>query len=302
MGGIKVREHIHPESSLKKGELLQIMAGIQNCLRETNQIRIWSNQLNAIPYPAKVKSINIGNLLTEGWQVDMEDGRQLVVNEEKHALGHDPKTLLDPFVIKENGTTLGQIELIMKPSEKWTGVCQKLEQLGIEVHIVGMENSRRMLEVAVPLEIHHGIHLHGDFSSADRLELVQSLQSNGEGVVYLGDLLCDMPALTIADVSIGIDSNFDNTVTGSICDICLDTNAHWLPHIIQLSRRIGKTEKSNFFIISGVNLLTAIAATAAWIAPLPTVLLANIPLFLAELRNVYAVSSHRMYEFQEKQT
>ena len=302
MGGIKMREHIHPESSLKKGELLRIMAGIQNFLLETNQTRIWSNQLNAIPCPAKVNSIHIGNLFAEGWQVDMEDGRQLVVNEEKQALGHVPDTLLDPFVIKENGIILGRIELLMKPSEKWAGVCQMLEQLSIEIHIVGAENSKRMLEIARPLEFQHEIHLHGDSSQTDRLKLVQNLQKEGEGVIYLGDLLCDMPALTIADVSIGIDSYFDNTVTGSICDICLDTNAHWLPHIIKLSRQIEKTEKRNFALISGISMLTGLAAAAAWIAPLPTVLLANIPIFLAELRNVYAISTHGLFEFQGKQS
>ena len=302
MGGIKVRERIHSESSLKKGELLRILAGIQNYLLDTNQIRVWSNQLNAIPYPAKVISINIKCLLTEGWQIGMEDGRQLTVNEQERPPSHAQQTLLDPLVIRENGKTLGHIELIMKPNQKWTGVCQMLEQLGMQVHIVGAENTARMLEISRPLEVEQEILLHSDFKQADRMKLVQSLQRGGEGVIYLGDLLCDMPALTIADVSIGIDSNLDNTVTGSICDICLDTNALWLPHIIQLSRQIEKTEKSNFAIISGISLLTAIAATAAWIAPLPTVLLANIPIFIAELRNIYAISSHGMLEIQEKQT
>jgi hypothetical protein len=302
IGGIKVREHIHPESTLKKGDLLRILAGIQNYLLETDEIRIWSDQLNAIPNPAKVEDINIGNLLCEGWQVSMEDGRQLTIHEQEQPPTHVPQTHLDPLEIKENGKVLGHIELITNPSKSWIGVCETLEQLGVQVHIVGRDSYSRMLEIVRPLGIRHETHLHGSFDPSDRLELVRNLQREGEGVIYMGYLLCDMPALTVADVSINIDINVDSAVAGSICDVDLGTDAHWLPRVIQLSRRIEKTEQSNFTMIAGSSLLTGIAATAAWIAPLPTVLLANIPIILAELRNIYAMNSHGVFELEEKHT
>ena len=289
MGGIKTREHLQPDSALKKGDLLRILAGIQNHLLATDEIRIWSDQLNHIPDPIKIKSLHIGNLLAEGWQITLDDGRELTLNEQQQPPDHVPQTHMDPLEIWENGNLLGYVELITKPAGSWIGVCEALDSLGVDVHVVGNESQSRMLELVQPLGIRHETHLYGGFNAADRLELVRDLQREGAGVVYLGYLLCDMPALTLSDVSISIDVDFDSAVTGSICDICLGADAHWLPRIIELSRGLETTEASNFALIAGSSLLTAVAATAAWIAPLPTVLLTNIPIFLAELRNIQAM-------------
>lgn len=302
MGGIKTREHIHPASGLRKGDLLRLLAGIQNHLLETDEVRIWSEQLNTIANPAQVSRIVIGNLLDEGWQVSLADGRQLTIHEQEQPPSHVPQTHLDPLVISEDGELLGHVELITKPGQSWIGVCEALEQLGVQVHVVGSDNHARMLEIVRPLGIRHETHLHGSFNASDRLELVRNLQRDGDAVIYVGYLLCDMPALTLSDVSIGLDVDFDSAVTGSICDISLGADAHWLPRIIHLSRRIEQTETVNFAMIAGSSLLTGIAATAAWIAPLPTVLLANLPIILAELFNIQAINSHGVFEAEAHHT
>lgn len=302
MGGIRTHEHIHPGSGLKKGDLLRILAGIQNHLLETDEVRIWSEQLNSIANPTKIESIVIGNLRDEGWQVSLADGRQLTIHEQEQPPSHIPQTHLDPLAISEAGTLLGHIELITKPGPIWIGVCEALEQLGVQVHVVGSDNHARMLEIVRPLGIRHETHLHGSCNASDRLELVRNLQSEGGAVIYVGYLLCDMPALTLSDVSVGLDVDFDSAVTGSICDICLGADAHWLPRIIQLSRRLERTETANFAMIAGGSLLTGVAATAAWIAPLPTVLLANLPIILAELFNIRAVNSHGVFEQEAHHT
>lgn len=302
IGGIKTREHIHPDRKLKKGDLLRILAGIQNHLLETDEVRIWSEQLNSIANPVDVDSIVIGNLCEEGWQVSLADGRQLTIHEQEQPPSHIPQSHLDPLEIREDGQLLGHVELITKPSQSWIGVCEALEELGVQVHVVGSDNHARMLDIARPLGIRLESHLHGSCNATDRLELVRKLQSEGGAVIYIGYLLCDMPALTLADISVSLDVDFDSAVTGSICDICLGTDAHWLPRIIQLSRRIEQTETFNFAMIASGSLLTGVAATAAWIAPLPTVLLANIPIILAELLNISAVNSHGVFEAQAHHT
>jgi len=296
IGGIKTREHIHPDSRLKKGDLLRILAGIQNHLLETDEVRIWSEQLNSVVNPVSVNSIVIGNLRDDGWQVSLADGRQLTIHEQEQPPNHIPQSHLDPLEIHENGQLLGHVELITKPAQSWIGVCEALEQLGVQVHVIGSDNHARMLEIAQPLGIRQETHLHGSCNANDRLELVRNLQGEGGAVIYIGYLLCDMPALTLADISVSLDVDFDSAVTGSICDICLGTDAHWLPRIIQLSRRIERTETLNFTMIASTSLLTGVAATAAWIAPLPTVLLANLPILLAELFNISSVNSHGVFE------
>jgi hypothetical protein len=69
-----------------------------------------------------------------------------------------------------------------------------------------------------------------------------------------------------------------------------------------MSRRMDSTATSNFGLMGGTNLLAAVAATAAWINPLTTVLLSGLPLLLADIRNITALTSHGVFETQVERT
>lgn len=296
MGGIGLREHLQPNSDLKSGDLLRLLAGVQNYLLDTDDNRIWSDQLSGISDPVEVSSVALGDLTQEGWIVSLHDGRQLQICEQKQQPSFGHPAHLTPLEISEAGELLGHIELITQPDESWVGVCEALERLGIQVHVVAKDSHARVIEGLQSLRIGMQTHLHGNFNTIERLELVRTLQSEGHVVAYVGYLLCDVPALTLADVSISLDVDFDSAVTSGICDICLGADAHWLPRIIQLSRRLERTETRNFAMIAGGSLLTGVAAVAAWITPLPTVLLTNLPIILAELFNIQAMNSHGVFE------
>ncbi len=296
VGGIKVREHLAPKHKKQKGELLRILAGLQNYLLEENEVRIWSDQLGHLSQPIDIAHVELNHLSEEGWIVTLDNGRQLCLKEQKNPPDFIHYTHLDPLEIWENDELIGHVELITKPGDGWVGVCQALQDLGISIHVVGSESATRMTELVEPLGISHETNLHGNFDAFDRMELVRDLQKTGEGVAYLGYVLHDLPALTRSDVSICLDVDADSTITGSVCDITLGADVHWLPRIIQLSRNIEKTATSNFSIITGSRLLAAIGATSAAISPLATVILSNIPIFLAELRNLIAMKSHGVYE------
>jgi len=124
-----------------------------------------------------------------------------------------------------------------------------------------------MLDLIEPLGITPESHLHGHFDASDRLELVRNLQQKGEGVAYIGYVLSDMPALSQADVSIGIEVDVDSILTASVCDILIGPDVHWLPRMITLSRRIEQTSNTNFRLIGGSSLLAAAGSTAAWLQP-----------------------------------
>lgn len=111
-------------------------------------------------------------------------------------------------------------------------------------------------------------------------------------MIYVGYLLRDLPALTAADISVCVDVDADSVVTRSVCDIQLGSDVEWLPRLIELSRRLEATEGSNFNMISSCSIATGVAATFGWIEPLMTVLLSNLPVFLAELRNISSITSH----------
>lgn len=296
LGGIKVREHLAPTHKQRRGELLRILAGLQNHLLEANEVRIWSDQLGHLSRPLRVAHVDLNHLAEEGWIITLDDGREICLKEQKDPPEFIAYTHLDPIEFWENDELIGYVELISKPGDEWVGVCQALQDLGISIHVVGRKCTSRMTELFEPLGIRHEENLHGNFDAFDRIELVRDLQKTGEGVAYLGYILDDLPALTRADVSLCLDVDADSTITGSICDITLGADVHWLPRIVQLGRNIEKTATSNFSLIAGSRLLAAVGATSAAINPLTTVLLSNIPIFLAELRNLMAMKSHGVYE------
>jgi hypothetical protein len=74
----------------------------------------------------------------------------------------------------------------------------------------------------------------------------------------------------------------------------LGADVYWLARIIAMSRRMESLAVSNFALIGGSNLVAAVAASSLWINPLTTVLLSDLPLLLAGLRNLSLMGSHGM--------
>lgn len=296
MGGIRTHEHIAPDSAISKGELLRILAGVQAHLTGDNDVPIWSEQLQRIPDPATVQHVEIEDLKDRGWQVVLADGRQLRIQEPQDPRSPFSKAHLQPLEFWDGDAYLGFVELLVEPGAGWSGVCRTLIDLNIEVHVVGSDSYFNMLDLIEPLGITPESHLHGHFDASDRLELVRNLQQKGEGVAYIGYVLSDMPALSQADVSIGIEVDVDSILTASVCDILIGPDVHWLPRMITLSRRIEQTSSTNFRLIGGSSLLAAAGSAAAWFSPLATVLVSKIPLLLAELRYIAAMTSHDVFD------
>lgn len=299
MGGIQAREHLHPGSGWGKGDMVRLLAGLQDYLLENDEAPIWSTQLHLVHQPMQVDHVEIDDLL-EGWVVRLSDGRQLRLKQQPQSISEVSQVHLDPLEIWEGDGFIGSIELITEPAESWIGVCEVLEEMGVNIHLVGVEDHARMLELMKPLGLHRVEHLYGNFLANDRLELVRDLQRNGDGVAYMGYVLQDIPGLCQADVSIGIEVDADSIFTTGICDVVIGPDVHWLPRMIQMSRRLEATANSNFALIGGSSLLAGIAASALWINPLTTVLLADVPLVLAELRNITALSSHGVFDTDAK--
>lgn len=296
IGGIKTREILSENSTASPGELLRILAGVQDYLLEADGVRIWSDQLHYMENHAIVIHAELADLRDTGWTITLEDGRKLLIKQQKDSETVIHYTHLDPLEVWEGSKLIGRVELITRPDEGWIGVCEALQDMGITIHIVGVEGQSRMTELIAPLGIRHDANLHGDFEAFDRLELVNDLKRNGDGVAFLGYVLHDLPALTHADVSICLDIDSDSAITGSICDVTLGADVHWLPRLIQLSRNIEKTARSNFILLAGSSLVTAVGAATAIINPLSTVLLSNLPFLISELRNLSAMNSHSVFE------
>jgi hypothetical protein len=295
MGGIKTHEHINLSSGAKKGDLLRILAGIQDFLLDNDDVPIWSDQLHKVHNPIDVIDVEINDLLTHGWAIHLADGRQLQLRELRQAAAEINQRHLNPLEIWEGETFLGYVDLLTEPGPGWSGVCEALEDLGINVHVVGVDSSAKMFDLVKSLRIRTE-HIYGQFHAKERMELVSELQASGAGVAYIGYVLSDMPALSQADVSIGIEVDADSIFTSCICDIVIGPDVHWLPRMIMLSRRVNKTTTSNFGLLLSTSLATAIGSGLNWFSPLATVLLSDIPVVLAGLRNIASMNTHGVLE------
>ncbi len=299
MGGIKTHEHINPSSGAQSGDILKILAGVQNFLLENDDVPIWSDQLHTVAAPTEVIDVEINDLLIEGWRVSLADGRVLHLREMRQAASDLHQRHLNPLQIWEDDTFLGYADLITEPGPGWNGVCETLEELGIEVHVVGIDDKAKMLELVQSLSINHESHLHGNFHAEERMNLVRELQTKGEGVAYVGYVLSDMTALSQADVSIGIEVDADSIFSSCICDVVIGPDVHWLPRMISLSRRLQHVTNSNFGLLLGSALVTAIGSAVNWFSPLATVVFSNAPVLLAGIRNITAMNTHSMFELNE---
>lgn len=296
MGGIKTHEHINPSSGAQKGDILKILAGIQDFLLDNDDVPIWSDQLHKVNAPTEVIDVAINDLLREGWQITLADGRALIMRKMHQAASDIHRRHLNPLQIWEDDTLLGYADLITEPGPGWSGVCETLEELGLEVHVVGVDEIAAMIELIKPLGIKLDSHLHGNFHAEERMNLVRELQDKGKGVAYIGYVHSDIPALSQADVSIGIEIDADSILTSSICDVVIGPDVHWLPRTISLSRRLQRVTNSNFRFLLCSALVTAVGSAVNWFNPLATVVFSNVPVVLAGLRNIKAMNTHSMFE------
>ena len=272
---IKLSEELAPKSKLRRGDLMRILAGVQQYLVQDNTVSLWNAQLENVIDAVPVKRLQLHDLNAEGWQVDLEDGRrlQVVKGGERKPAGLSAAVVVEPLEVREGEQCLGWVSIQRTPNQSWEQVHQQLEQLGIAVTVVGRS-------VDDPTEANQ------------RLQQVEAYQAQGERVGYLGDVIHDLPALARADVAIGLDFDEAGLLTNKLCDLSLSRDPHWLPRLVVLSRSLKHTADGNAVMIGLTHVLSSLATAGLAISPLQTVLLADIPLLLAELRNINSFRSH----------
>ena len=272
---LEIMEAPAPDSGLRRGELVRILAGVQQWLVQDSTVPLWNAQLENVINPIPVKHLELNDLNQEGWQVELEDGRQLqvVMGSRPEASGLSRGVVVEPLEFRKNERCLGTVNLQRTPNQNWEQVQQQLEQLGIAVEVVGRS-------VNDPAE------------ASERLQKVEAYQAGGQRVGYMGDVIHDLPALTRADVAIGLDFDEAGMLTNKLCDLSLSRDPQWLPRLVVLSRRLKDTADGNAVMIGLTHVLSSVATAGMAISPLQTVLLADIPLLLAELRNINSFRSH----------
>jgi len=222
-----------------------------------------------------VKHLELHDLNQEGWQVELQNGRQLTVVQGggQKATERSGAMTVAPLEFREGERCLGWVILQRRDDESWAEVHRQLEHLGLAVELVGDA-------------------VDASNEAQQRLQQVENYQARGERVGYLGDVIHDIPALARADVAIGLDFDEAGMLTNKLCDLSLSRDPQWLPRLVVLSRNLKRTADGNALMIGLTHLLSSVATAGLSISPLQTVLLADIPLLLAELRSINSFRSH----------
>ena len=168
--------------------------------------------------------------------------------------------------------SLGDINISWSPDEAYATTILQLNQLGVDVSIVGS--------------------LSGRFSEfKDRKAKVLALQHQFGSIAYLGDVIGDIPAMAAADIAIGLSEDNQGFISKTVCDILLAGDFLWLPRLMQLSRNYLRANRFNTSLIVGSSLILTFASIAATLTPLQAIILLNAVPIIAELNTLRVLNS-----------
>ncbi|MEB3324973.1 MAG: hypothetical protein VKM17_06500 [Cyanobacteriota bacterium] len=257
------KEQRAPQGGWPPGDLLRLLASVQCHLLDQQQAPDWFAGFSEALDPWPLRHVTC---LPEpqGWQVELEDGRQVSLT---HPSLPADRQRVDILEVRQGEVWLGSILLERETDPTWQQVCQQLTQMGIEV---------------VPLDPSDDAE--GD-EATWRLDAVTALQEQGLVVAWLGDGAVDIPAMARAEVAIGLTFAESNLLPAPPFDLMLGDDPLWLPRLVTLSRKLARTSTLNLWLIGLTHAVSSVATAGLAISPLQTVLLADLPLLLAELHN-----------------
>ena len=189
-------------------------------------------------YPKPKKKYKVKNfmeLVGKGIQFDI-DGKTYFVGRAKSKVG---STLVE---VKEDGKTLGKIQLddAIKPESK--GSIEELRELGVKSMMLTGDNQGIATKVATELQI-------DDYSAGllpdDKFKIIEEEKSKGVSCGFVGDGLNDAPALALADVGISM-GIMGSPATIETSDIVIaDDNLKQIPRLIKISRKTKRIAMGN---------------------------------------------------------
>ena len=183
-----------------------------------------------------------------------------------------------------DGVLAGLISYSDKIRPESRAVIQRLHELGIRNSIMLTGDNA---VVAKAVATHLGLSQQfADMLPADKAEVIQRFQRNGDVVAMVGDGINDSPALSFADVGIAMKHGAD--VARESADVVLMEDSLWkLVKAVEISRGSVSLIKQNYAIVAGLNTLAlALALPGGLISPQVTALISNGSAIIASLNGI----------------
>src|ERR1700733_6006404 len=186
--------------------------------------------------------------------------------------------------IAVDGTLAGLVPYADQIRAESRGVVRRLAQMGIE-NTVMLTGDNDVVARAVCNEI--GLTRHfADMLPADKAEVIQQMQREGQRVAMVGDGINDSPALSFADVGVAMKHGAE--VTHESADIILMEDSLWkLVKAVEISQGAVRLIRQNYAIVAGLNTLAlALALPGGLITPEVTALISNGSAILASMNGI----------------
>ena len=138
----------------------------------------------------------------------------------------------------------------------------QLKALKLEMEVLSGDQPQALEHLTQPF----GLRGRAQLTPDGKLNYIQTLQTNGEKVLMLGDGINDAPVLAGADVSIALSSGTDLAQTSADM-VLLDNSLPRLPLAISIARRTLSIIKQNISWAIGYNVIALPLAAMGLIAP-----------------------------------
>jgi Cu2+-exporting ATPase len=190
-----------------------------------------------------------------------------------------------------DGTLAGLVPFTDRIRPESREIIERLHGMGIRnsVMLTG-DNASIAQSVARRLGLSHQF---ADMLPADKAEVIQQYQRQGNVVAMVGDGINDSPALSFADV--GIAMKYGAEVARESADVVLMEDSLWkLVKAVEISRGAVGLIRQNYAIVAGLNTLAlGLALPGGLISPSVTALISNGSAILASLNGIRPILRYR---------
>jgi heavy metal translocating P-type ATPase len=293
-GSPAVLDVISYERSITVRHLLGLAAAAETRLKHpvAEALRVKAHALGAnIPYCEETKyRIGLGvEGQVNGYYLHVGNERFMRQSEIDVRAAHSDRAALDEqghscIYVAVDGTLAGLVPFTDQIRPESREVIQRLHAMGIRNSVM-LTGDNAVVARAVGRRL--GLsRQHADMLPADKAEIIQGYQRDGNVVAMVGDGINDSPALSFADVGIAMKHGAE--VARESADVVLMEDSLWkLVKAVEISRGAVGLIRQNYAIVAGLNTLAlGLALPGGLISPEITALISNGSAILASLNGI----------------
>jgi heavy metal translocating P-type ATPase len=293
-GSPEVIDVISYEKSITKRHLLGLAAAAETKLKHpvADALRVKAHELGAnIPYCEETKyRIGLGvEGQVNGYYLHVGNERLMLQSDIDVGPAETDRAALDEqgyscIYVAIDGTLAGLVPFTDKIRPESREIIERLHRLGVRNSVMLTGDN-----AVVARSVGRRLGLTRQFANmlpADKAEVIQQFQRDGNVVAMVGDGINDSPALSFADVGIAMKHGAE--VARESADVVLMEDSLWkLVKAVEISRGAVRLIRQNYAIVAGLNTLAlGLALPGGLIIPEVTALISNGSAILASLNGL----------------